>query len=115
MNREDWEIFCAEDPDAELFKTTGIRAKAIDNKILDTLRKDFLALEKEMETKKIEQVKVPNDPWGTPYFYIEPWYGGVKAPTKFKTFGADGEEGGEGENVDIGNWQIKYIDHIRKL
>ena len=46
---------------------------------------------------------VPNDPWGKAYLYLSP---GERSPQGYDlfTFGADGQEGGEDENADIGNW-----------
>jgi general secretion pathway protein G len=46
--------------------------------------------------------KLPNDPWGRPYQYLNP---GVKAEIDVMSFGADGQPGGEGKNADIGSWQ----------
>ncbi len=46
--------------------------------------------------------KLPNDPWGRPYQYINP---GVKGEVDVMSFGADGQPGGEGKNADIGSWQ----------
>lgn len=46
--------------------------------------------------------KLPNDPWGRPYVYMNP---GVKAEVDVLSFGADGQSGGEGNNADIGSWQ----------
>lgn len=46
--------------------------------------------------------KLPNDPWGRPYQYINP---GVKGEIDVMSFGADGQPGGEGKNADIGSWQ----------
>ncbi len=46
--------------------------------------------------------KLPNDPWGRPYQYLNP---GVKAEVDVLSFGADGQSGGEGKNADIGSWQ----------
>ena len=44
-----------------------------------------------------------NDPWGNPYQYAFP---GTHHPTSFDlcSRGADGADGGEGSNADIGNW-----------
>ena len=44
-----------------------------------------------------------NDPWGNPYQYSLP---GTHHPTSFDIWsrGADGADGGEGNNADIGNW-----------
>jgi general secretion pathway protein G len=47
----------------------------------------------------LEKAKVPEDPWGRPYVYMSP---GIKnRDFDLKSLGADGEEGGEGENADI--------------
>ena len=46
--------------------------------------------------------KLPNDPWGRPYRYAIP---GQHGDVDVFTLGADGVEGGEDENADIGNWQ----------
>jgi len=47
----------------------------------------------------LEKGQIPMDPWGTPYVYLSP---GVKNKDfDLKSLGADGEEGGEGENQDI--------------
>ena len=45
--------------------------------------------------------KLPNDPWGRPYQYLNP---GVKGEIDVMSFGADGQPGGEGKNADIGSW-----------
>lgn len=47
--------------------------------------------------------KVPNDPWGRPYLYLSP---GTRADIDVYTLGRDGQPGGEGEDGDIGNWDI---------
>jgi general secretion pathway protein G len=46
--------------------------------------------------------KLPNDPWGHPYQYLNP---GVKAEIDVMSLGADGQPGGEGKNADIGSWE----------
>jgi len=46
--------------------------------------------------------KLPNDPWGRPYLYASP---GTHGEADVWTFGADGKEGGEGIDADIGSWQ----------
>jgi general secretion pathway protein G len=46
--------------------------------------------------------KLPNDPWGRAYQYMNP---GVKGEVDVLSFGADGQAGGEGNNADIGSWQ----------
>jgi general secretion pathway protein G len=46
--------------------------------------------------------RLPNDPWGRPYQYLNP---GVKGEIDVMSLGADGQPGGEGKNADIGSWQ----------
>ena len=46
--------------------------------------------------------KLPNDPWGRAYVYLNP---GVKGEIDVLSFGADGQPGGEGKNADVGSWQ----------
>ena len=46
--------------------------------------------------------RLPDDPWGNAYQYRRP---GRQVAFDVYSFGADGAEGGEGENADIGNWQ----------
>ena len=48
--------------------------------------------------------KLPNDPWGKPYQYLNP---GVHSSIDVFSYGADGADGGDGENADIGNWTIE--------
>jgi general secretion pathway protein G len=46
--------------------------------------------------------KLPNDPWGRPYQYLNP---GVRGEIDVLSYGADGQPGGEGNNADVGSWQ----------
>ena len=46
--------------------------------------------------------KLPADPWGRPYQYLNP---GLKGEVDVMSWGADGQSGGEGVNADIGSWQ----------
>jgi general secretion pathway protein G len=46
--------------------------------------------------------KLPNDPWGRAYMYMNP---GVKGEIDVLSFGADGQAAGEGKDADIGSWQ----------
>lgn len=45
---------------------------------------------------------LPTDPWDNPYQYKSP--GADKKPFDLKSLGADGKEGGDGENKDISAW-----------
>ncbi|MSO77446.1 MAG: type II secretion system protein GspG [Alphaproteobacteria bacterium] len=46
---------------------------------------------------------MPSDPWDRPYVYRLPSRHGLAYD--LYSLGADGREGGEGEDRDIGNWQ----------
>lgn len=45
--------------------------------------------------------RLPNDPWGQPYQYLNP---GLHGEIDVMSFGADGQPGGQGVDADIGNW-----------
>lgn len=45
---------------------------------------------------------LPTDPWGRPYLYKNP---GENGAVDIWSYGADGEEGGEGSDADITSWQ----------
>jgi len=46
--------------------------------------------------------ELPNDPWGRPYIYKCP---GDHGEYDIISYGADGTEGGEGENQDVVSWK----------
>ena len=47
--------------------------------------------------------KLPIDPWGNQYLYLSP---GTRGKIDLYSLGADGQEGGDGTNADIGNWDL---------
>lgn len=47
--------------------------------------------------------RLPKDPWGSPYQYLNP---GVRGEIDVFSLGADGAPGGEGNDADIGNWNL---------
>ena len=47
--------------------------------------------------------KLPKDPWGRPYVYLNP---GVRGEVEVMSFGADGQSGGSGPDADIGSWEL---------
>lgn len=48
--------------------------------------------------------KLPRDPWGNPYEYIQP---GIESPYEVVCLGADQREGGDGANEDITSETLK--------
>ena len=47
--------------------------------------------------------RLPKDPWGHPYQYLNP---GVQGEIDVFSYGADGAPGGEGIDADIGSWNL---------
>ncbi len=47
--------------------------------------------------------RLPKDPWGNPYQYLNP---GLHGEIDIFSFGADGALGGEGNDADIGSWNL---------
>lgn len=47
--------------------------------------------------------KLPKDPWGNPYQYLQP---GLHGEIDVMSLGADGAPGGEGSDADIGSWEL---------
>jgi len=47
--------------------------------------------------------RVPQDPWGRPYHYLQP---GRHGDYDVYSNGADGQRGGDGINADIGSWDL---------
>lgn len=47
--------------------------------------------------------RIPRDPWGREYLYLNP---GVHGEIDVWTNGADGQSGGEGINAEIGSWDL---------
>ncbi len=47
--------------------------------------------------------RLPKDPWGSPYQFLNP---GLHGEIDIFSLGADGAPGGEGNDEDIGNWML---------
>jgi general secretion pathway protein G len=47
--------------------------------------------------------KITDDPWGHPYDYTVP--GPYGLPFAIRSFGADGKDGGEGNDKDLVSWE----------
>lgn len=48
--------------------------------------------------------KLPKDPWGNDYQYLNP---GIHSTIDIFSYGGDGADGGDAVNADIGNWTIE--------
>jgi general secretion pathway protein G len=51
----------------------------------------------------IKRKKMLQDPWSNEYRYISP---GASGPFDLYSLGSDGQEGGEGVQADIGQWDL---------
>ncbi len=47
--------------------------------------------------------RLPKDPWGRPYQYLNP---GLRGEIDVMSLGADGKAGGTGADADIGSWDL---------
>lgn len=47
--------------------------------------------------------KMPKDPWGHDYLYLNP---GIKREIDVMSYGADGQQGGESFDADLGSWML---------
>lgn len=47
--------------------------------------------------------RLPKDPWGNPYQFLNP---GIRGEIDVFSFGADGAVGGQGTDADIGSWSL---------
>jgi general secretion pathway protein G len=47
--------------------------------------------------------RLPKDPWGNPYQYLNP---GLHGEIDVFSYGADGAPGGKGNDADIGSWDL---------
>jgi len=52
----------------------------------------------------LEKGRVPKDPWDSEYVYLCP---GIHGDLDLVSYGADGETGGEGKDMDINNWELE--------
>ncbi len=48
--------------------------------------------------------RVPKDPWNRPYLYLQP---GNQGEFDIYSLGRDGQQGGDGPDADIGNWDLE--------
>lgn len=86
----------------------ALKMYKLDNHRYPTAEQGLLALQQRPTTGptpanwKQYLDKLPNDPWGNPYQYLNP---GIKGEVDVVSFGADAKSGGEGFDADIGSWQ----------
>lgn len=112
----------------EISKDMTLLSKAlelyeIDNYLLPTAEQGLTALVQASKTAPVPRAfreggyieEIPLDPWGAPYHFKGPVFGGSRGDFEIVTWGANGRVGGLGQNTDIELRHIKYIDHIARL
>lgn len=93
----------------------GLKLFKLDNGFYPSTEQGLKALVEKPTTGRIpknwkeggylEAKKIPPDPWETPYIYISP--GVHNKEYDIVSYGADGEEGGEGNDADIQSWALE--------
>jgi len=88
----------------------ALKLYRLDNGAYPTNEQGLLALVKKPDRGDIPRswksggylVKLPSDPWGSDYQYLNP---GIRGEVDVFSLGADRRPGGEGYDADIGSWQ----------
>lgn len=89
----------------------ALKLYKLDNMRYPTTEQGLQALVKKPTTAPIPEnwkgngylEKLPKDPWGEPYKYLQP---GLHGDVDVMSFGANREPGGEGNDADIGSWDL---------
>lgn len=89
----------------------ALKLYSLDNQRLPTTEQGLQALVTKPNTAPLPRNwksggyldKVPKDPWGNPYQYLAP---GLHGEIDVFSLGVDGKLGGEGNDADIGSWEI---------
>lgn len=91
---------------------TALKLYKLDNAFYPTTEQGLMGLVEQPTTGRIptkwreggylEKGVLPKDPWGNDYLYLSP--GVHNRDFDLWSYGADGEEGGEGEEADVTNW-----------
>ncbi len=85
--------------------STALKLYKLDNFKYPTTSEGLETLASEGKRRSYIET-LPNDPWGNPYQYLYP---GEHLNFDIWSLGANGQIGGEGENSDIGNWNLHEI------
>lgn len=91
---------------------SALKLYRLDNGVYPTTDQGLIALVVRPETGVVPRNwkqggyldRVPKDPWGAEYQYLNP---GVNGEIDVFSLGADNAPGGEGINADIGSWELQ--------
>ncbi|MCB1901359.1 MAG: type II secretion system major pseudopilin GspG [Rhodocyclaceae bacterium] len=87
----------------------ALKLYKLDNRRYPTAEQGLQALVQKPSTPPVPDnwkaylEKLPNDPWGSPYQYLNP---GIQGEIDVFSYGADNASGGEGVDADIGSWNL---------
>ena len=87
----------------------ALKLYRLDNRKYPTTEQGLMALVRKPEVEPVPPnwksyvERLPQDPWGSPYQYLNP---GLQGEIDVFSFGGDGVAGGEGVDADIGSWQL---------
>jgi general secretion pathway protein G len=87
----------------------ALKLYRLDNRRYPTTEQGLAALVRKPETEPLPPnwksyvERLPQDPWGSPYQYLNP---GLNGEVDVFSYGGDGKAGGEGVDADIGSWQL---------
>lgn len=93
---------------------TALKMYKLDNGVYPSTEQGLKALVEPPSTGKLaakwreggylEKSTIPTDPWGYEFIYLSP---GVHGDYDLSSYAADGQAGGEGDNLDINSWEIQ--------
>lgn len=87
----------------------ALKLYRLDNRRYPTTEQGLAALVRKPEAEPLPPnwksyvERLPQDPWGSAYQYLNP---GLHGEIDVFSFGGDGKPGGEGVDADIGSWQL---------
>lgn len=93
---------------------TALQLYRLDNSVYPSTEQGLQALveppsvgvlpKKWREGGYLEKGRIPKDPWENDFVYLSP---GVHGDCDLSSYGADGQEGGDGNDADINNWELE--------
>lgn len=89
--------------------TQALKLYRLDNRRYPTTEQGLAALVRKPEVEPLPPnwksyvERLPQDPWGSPYQYLNP---GLHGEVDVFSYGGDSKAGGEGVDADIGSWQL---------
>ena len=87
----------------------ALKLYKLDNRRFPSASQGLAALVKKPTTDPVPENwksyldKLPQDPWGSPYQYLNP---GLHGEIDVLSYGADNKAGGDGIDADIGSWSL---------